>query len=235
MLFIEKEGFTALFERVQLAEQHDIAIMSTKGVSVTAARLLVDTMCSQHNIPLLVLHDFDVAGFTILDTLRRDTRRYQFANKLKVISLGLRLDDVKEMGLQAETAASSKSDAETIRARLKAAGATTEECEFLVNQRVELNAMTSEQFVGFIKRKLAENGIEKVVPGREELDKSYRLLRHGQRLQEAFEELAETIETDEAPAPDDLERRVREILKANPGKRWDAAVQDVLLDDGRRA
>jgi hypothetical protein len=174
VLFVEKEGFQALFERVQVAEHHDIAIMSTKGVSVTAARLLVDRMCWEHDIPLLVLHDFDVAGFTILDTLRRDTRRYQFTNKLKVISLGLRLDDVNEMGLQAETAASSRSEPETILARLKAAGATTDECEFLLHQRVELNAMTSEQFIGFIKRKLAENGIEKIVPGREELDKTYQ-------------------------------------------------------------
>jgi DNA topoisomerase VI subunit A len=67
VLFIEKEGFQPLFERVGLSEQHDIAIMSTKGVSVTAARMLVDEMCGEHNIPLLVLHDFDVAGFTILE------------------------------------------------------------------------------------------------------------------------------------------------------------------------
>ena len=109
VLFIEKEGFQPLFDRVGLAEHHDIAIMSTKGVSVTAARRLVDRMCSAHSIPLLVLHDFDVAGFTILDTLRRDTRRYQFESDFEVIDLGLRLQDVQAMGLQPEVAASSKS------------------------------------------------------------------------------------------------------------------------------
>jgi hypothetical protein len=62
VLFIEKEGFGPLFERVKLAERYDVAIMSTKGVSVTAARLLVDRICSAHGIPLLVLHDFDVAS-----------------------------------------------------------------------------------------------------------------------------------------------------------------------------
>ena len=231
VLFIEKEGFQPLFERVRLAEQHDIAIMSTKGVSVTAARMLVDEMCGEHNIPLLVLHDFDVAGFTILDTLRRDTRRYQFRNDIKVIDLGLRLADVKEMGLESEAAASSKSDSNAIRARLKGAGATNEECEFLVKQRVELNAMTSEQFIGFVKRKLSEHGVEKVVPPKEELDRAYRLLRHGLRLEEAFDQLTEPIETDEAPTPDDLERRVREILKTSPEKRWDAAIRKALLTD----
>ena len=35
ILFIEKEGFMPLFEAVKLAERHDLAIMSTKGMSVT--------------------------------------------------------------------------------------------------------------------------------------------------------------------------------------------------------
>ena len=36
VLFIEKEGFDELFEAVQLAERYDLAIMSTKGMSVVA-------------------------------------------------------------------------------------------------------------------------------------------------------------------------------------------------------
>src|SRR5262249_29143842 len=36
ILFIEKEGFEELFEAVQLAQRYDIAIMSTKGMSVVA-------------------------------------------------------------------------------------------------------------------------------------------------------------------------------------------------------
>src|SRR5512132_3843687 len=42
LLFCEKEGFNELFREVQLGERYDLAIMSTKGVSVTAARRLVD-------------------------------------------------------------------------------------------------------------------------------------------------------------------------------------------------
>lgn len=58
VLFVEKEGFVPLFERVRLAERFDIAIMSTKGVSVTACRHLVDELCTK-DVPLLVMHDFD--------------------------------------------------------------------------------------------------------------------------------------------------------------------------------
>jgi hypothetical protein len=228
LLFIEKEGFQPLFDRVGLAEHHDIAIMSTKGVSVTAARLLVDRMCSAHSIPLLVLHDFDVAGFTILDTLRRDTRRYQFESDFEVIDLGLRLADVQAMRLQSEGAASSKSSANAIRARLRNSGATPEECEFLVHQRVELNAMTSEQFVGFIKRKLAEHGIEKIVPSKQALDKAYRLFERGRRLEQTFDKMAMDLEIADARTPDDIEKRIAEIMRERPTLRWDAAVKEVL-------
>ena len=102
VLFIEKEGFMPLFEAVNLAERFDIALMSTKGLSNTAARQLIDEMCGGHEIPLLVLHDFDKAGFSILGTLQRDTRRYSFMNDIEVIDLGLRLEDIE--GLQREDA-----------------------------------------------------------------------------------------------------------------------------------
>jgi hypothetical protein len=53
VLFVEKEGFMPLFKAAQIAERFDVAIMSTKGMSVVAARALVDEMCFDHHIPLL--------------------------------------------------------------------------------------------------------------------------------------------------------------------------------------
>jgi hypothetical protein len=43
-----------------------------------AARTLVDLICGVHDVPLLVLHDFDKSGFSILGTLQRATRRFRF-------------------------------------------------------------------------------------------------------------------------------------------------------------
>jgi DNA topoisomerase VI subunit A len=51
VLFIEKEGFAPLLKAAQIAKKYDIAIMSTKGMSVVAARVLADEMCSDHDIP----------------------------------------------------------------------------------------------------------------------------------------------------------------------------------------
>ncbi len=205
--------------------------MSTKGVSVTAARLLVDRMCGAHSIPLFVLHDFDTAGFTILDTLRRDTRRYQFESDFEVIDLGLRLADVQAMGLQSEAAASSKSSPQKTRDRLSNSGATPEECEFLLRQRVELNAMTSQQLIVFIERKLAEHGIKKIVPPKQTLDDTYRLFERGRRFQEAYDAAETDLDDADVSAPDDIEQQVTKILNDRPTLRWDAAVRKVLDAD----
>jgi hypothetical protein len=168
LLFIEKEGFMPLFEAVQLAERFDLAIMSSKGLSTTAARTLVDRLCGEHRIPLLVVHDFDKAGFSILSTLRRDTRRYSYANDVEVIDVGLRLEDVRKHQLQAERVCYGKSNPSP---NLRENGATEAEIAFLCSerlayagQRVELNAFTSDALIAWLEGKLKEHGIRKVVP-----------------------------------------------------------------------
>ena len=87
VLFVEKEGFNELWKSVKLADRYDMAIMSTKGMSVTAARSLVEKL-TEKGVTILVLRDFDKAGFSIVHTLCNDTRRYQFQNKPDVIDLG---------------------------------------------------------------------------------------------------------------------------------------------------
>ena len=82
IMFIEKEGFFPLFKRVKLAERYDIAIMSNKGMSVTAGRALIDQMCGNHDIPLLVVRDFDKSGFSILRTVSKSNKRYAFDNDI---------------------------------------------------------------------------------------------------------------------------------------------------------
>ena len=124
-----------LFKKVKLAERYDIAIMSTKGMSVTASRSLVDDLCATAGgIPLFVLHDFDKAGFSILGTLQRDTRRYQFENKVKVIDLGLRLEDVEQYQLMSEVVSYGKKYPGL---NLRQNSATDDEIKYLCSGRNE--------------------------------------------------------------------------------------------------
>ena len=97
LLFCEKEGFNPLFRQVKLAERWDIAIMSTKGQSVTAARDCI----LQLGLPTYVMHDFDKPGFSIFGAMKRGTERYPTPLD-NVIDIGLRLDDVEKYGLLSE-------------------------------------------------------------------------------------------------------------------------------------
>jgi len=224
VLYIEKEGFMPLFERVKLAQRYDIAIMSSKGMSVTAARQLAEGICSRYGIPLLILHDFDAAGIIIKDTLENDTRRFSYARPPDVIDLGLTFDDIK--GLASEPAGSNISDK-----RLRAAGLDLRAIDFLRKARVELNAMTSRQLVDFVERKLEQHGIGKIIPDRETLVRTYEMLTASDRLQEAFEDLKAEQESEDAKSveiPGDLAAQVKKILKASPSIPWHRAVERVI-------
>jgi hypothetical protein len=222
VLYVEKEGFLPLFKRVKLAQRYDIAIMSSKGMSVTAARILADSICT--DIPLLVLHDFDSAGIIIKDTLENDTRRYSYTSAPNVIDLGLRYDDIG--GLTPEPYDSSIS-AE----RLRQAGLGQAAINFLQHQRVELNAMTSRQLVNFVERKLKQHKIGKVIPDGETLASTYQMFAASDRLAEAFDELKEDLEDEgeaQTKVPAKLEAKVKAKLKEKPDITWHRAVRLII-------
>jgi hypothetical protein len=230
ILFVEKEGFLPLFQAVRLAERYDLAIMSTKGLSVTASRLLVDRLCAAHQIPLLVLHDFDKSGFSILGTLRRDTRRYAFRNRIEVVDLGLRLEDVEGSGLETEDVVHRSDPAPNLREN----GATAEEIAFLRTRRVELNAFASADFVAWIERKLDQHGVLKVVPDETALTMAWRrsiASRYvASRMQGAVDEAQRHAA--EAPVPDDLATLVAAGLRRDPTQSWDELVQRLSAQRG---
>jgi hypothetical protein len=228
VLYCEKEGFDPLFKAVNLANRYDLMIISNKGLSVTAARKLIDDICGDNELPLFVLHDFDFDGFKICGTLQRDTRRYQFTNDVETVDLGLRLADIA--GLEREPAAASKTSEYKLRKQLVENGATDAEIAILLNERVELNAMTSDALVAMIERKLKEYGLKKVIPDDELLGEAYRTFHRSQQLRKKFEEIKDEFEETEIDVPANLEERVRAILNEHDDLRWDDAVQ-IALDD----
>jgi hypothetical protein len=233
ILFVEKEGFLPLFKAVHLAERFDLAIMSTKGMSVTASRLLVERLCSEHGVPLLVLHDFDKSGFSIVGTLRRDTRRYTFTQEIEVIDLGLRLADVERWALESEEVNYGKADPAD---NLRRNGATAQEIEFLCHggnewqgyhgRRVELNAFASADLVTWIEGGLAEHGIKKVVPDKDTLATAYRRAVEIKLLKERTADLAQAVhaEAEKTRVPKALADAVRRHLGARPQLSWQEAV-----------
>jgi hypothetical protein len=227
VMYCEKEGFDPLFKAVDLANRYDLMIISNKGLSVTAARGLIDVVCG-NKLPLFVLTDFDFDGFKNLGTVWRDSRRYTFSNTIEVIHLGLRLEDIA--GLEREPAAATKMSEEARREALEGYGATAEEIAILLHERVELNALTSEALVEMIERKLKAYGLKKVIPDDDVLAEAYRAFHRSQELREEFEEMESEFEETEVKVPKTLNKQVRAVLEKHPDLRWDDAIQ-IVLDD----
>lgn len=224
VMFIEKEGFDEILKAAKIAERYDIAIMSTKGMSVTASRLLVDRL----HVPLLVLHDFDQSGFSIIGTLRRSTRRYRFAGGVNVIDLGLTLADIERHGLEAEDQRLTQGES-----TLRLNGATPADIAFLrAGQRVELNALSSDQLVELIETKLKGVGITKVVPDEGVLVTAYRracqVALLNRALKAAADDAAEKAKSVDVPV--DLVDQVREHLRDHPDEPWDGAVAELVIN-----
>jgi hypothetical protein len=227
VLFIEKEGFNALLSHAMIAARFDLAITSTKGMSVTALRQLLDGLVGRGMQRVFVLHDFDASGFSIFGTLATDSRRYTFTNEVNVIDLGLRLDDVLKMGLPAEPYEPAYWDKR--QDTLERHGATGEEIHFLASRRVELNAMPSDVFIRFLERKLVEHGVKKLVPSADVLvahahDVIVRALTN-----KALEAVRGKAEADAAAIelPPDLLRQVADTLERYPAMPWDMAVAEI--------
>jgi hypothetical protein len=234
VMFLEKEGFTQILEAAQIAERFDIAIMSTKGMSVTAARTLVEELCGKRGLPLFVLHDFDVAGFSIKKTLTESGERYQFRHKVNFIDLGLRLADVEALGLPSEKVRLRDSRSATAD-RLRINGATPAEIGFLTGgERVELNALPSDQFIALVERKLAAHGVAKMVPPVDMLAETFTTFKRGAAAEKALKAELERLNKEPVGVPDDLDAQVRAHLAENPADTWDKAVRTIVEATGKK-
>ena len=106
-------------------------------------------------------------------------------------------------------------------------GATDDEIAVLMEgQRVELNAMPSDEFVAFVERKLTEAGIAKVVPPKDQLAEAYRVIARSKLIEEAIEKAIDELDEAEIAVPDDIEARVRAHLAKHADEPWEDAVRD---------
>jgi hypothetical protein len=180
VLYLEKEGFMPLLEQAKFPTRYDLAIASSKGIGSTALRDLLVGLSGR--VRILVMHDFDKAGFSIVGTLERDTTRYTFEGDTpEIIDIGLRLADVQKWKLQSEQCFYRGRDPKW---NLEENGATPEEIAWMeeggsdtykgcFRRRAELNAFTSGDFVKWLEAKLKAAGVQKVIPEEEMLERIY--------------------------------------------------------------
>jgi hypothetical protein len=225
LVYIEKEGFSEALKDARWAERHDCMLMSSKGFSTRAARDLVDKL-AEHNEPVTIfcVHDADAYGTMIYQTLQEATKA-RGARRVKIVNLGLEPWEANEMGLESEDVEGSekrKPVADYVRERDD--GHYWE--EWLQTNRVELNAMTTPEFIEWLDSKMEEYGDGKLVPPHdvleaeldERIEKKVRDDIREHILREAgFEDrVAEAIAAIKTPSGAALTKGVRRLFKQEP-------------------
>jgi hypothetical protein len=160
VVYLEKEGFSEALKEARWAERHDCMLMSSKGFTTRAARDLVDKL-PEHNEPTTIfcVHDADAAGTMIFQTFQEATKA-RSARRVQIVNIGLEPWEALEMGLEVEDVEAGdrrKPVADYVLERDD--GAHWE--EWLQGHRIELNAMTTPQFIEWLDQKV---GTGKLIP-----------------------------------------------------------------------
>jgi hypothetical protein len=163
VLYIEKEGAQEALKQNRWLERHDCAVMSSKGFATRAARDLIDKLAARDEpVEVFCVHDADASGTMIYQTLQEETKA-RGARKVRIVNLGLEPWEGIEMGLEVETLE------ETTRLKPVADYVRDEPGSedwdgWLQDHRIELNAMTTPQFIAWLDEKMTSFGSGKLIP-----------------------------------------------------------------------
>jgi hypothetical protein len=164
LVYIEKEGFSEALKDTGWPERHDAAVMSSKGFTTRAARDLVDKL-AEHDEPCTVfcVHDADAHGTMIFQTFQEATRA-RGARKVRIVNLGLEPWEAVDAGFEVEDVERSEKRKAVANYVLEREDGDNWE-EWLQTHRVELNVMSTPEFIQWLDQKMEEHGGDgKVVP-----------------------------------------------------------------------
>ena len=249
LAYIEKEGANEALKDNGWLERHDCAVMSSKGFSTRAARDLIDKL-AEHDEPVEVFcaHDADAYGTMIYQTLQEETKA-RGARKIQIVNIGLEPWEAIEMGLEVEKVEVKKNkegeeihkpvadyvlERDAMQERPEAPDGETWE-EWLQTYRVELNAMTTPQFIAWLDDKMAEHGVGKLVPPQDVIEAEYaanveanvRATLTEKILREAGLErqVKAAIKKLKKPTPAVLAKGIRQSFKEQLDREWRAHIK----------
>ena len=234
ILYCEKEGFFTILQSANWPERHDCALLTSKGQATKAAKDLIDLLGeTDENILFFVIADADAFGTVIIQALQEATRARP-ERKVKIINLGLHPEEGLQMGLAVEEIKEGKN-------RKPVGRHISPEWEtWLQSRRIELNAMTTPQFIEWLDRKMSEHGQGKIIPPGQVMSDFLAESLQG-RLETRIREkiLAEadfpgqvqraitTLQPEVARHAVDLPRHVEASLAVSPADSWRAPIERI--------
>ena len=235
VLYCEKEGFFPSLIDARWPERNDCALLTSKGFASRAVRDLLDLLGdTDEPIFFFCIHDADGPGTMIYQSIQEATRARP-GRKVIIINLGLEPAEGRDMDLPVEPV--ERKDGRAV----PVADYAEDEREWLQRHRIELNAMTTGEFIAWLDRKMApflsDRVAAKVVPPasvivarlaenvksrvRERIvAEVLRAAGTERQVEEAYSVLLPTIEAQSATLPS----RVADELTETPEEPWTAPV-----------
>jgi hypothetical protein len=237
LVYIEKEGFSEALKDNGWPERHDCALMSSKGFTTRAARDLVDKL-AEHDEPCTIFcaHDADAWGTMIYQTFQQATKA-RGARKVRIVNLGLEPWEAIEADLEVEDLEAGEKRKPVAEYVLEREDGDHWE-EWLQTHRVELNAMTTPEFIAWLDRKMAEHGDGKLIPPAEtleseleaKLEASVRTAITERILREANLEgqISEILKTIKRPSSTELAKGINTMFDQQPELEWRAHIEAIV-------
>ena len=184
-----------------------------------------------------MLHDFDKAGFSIVGTLQAQhpALPLRARPRREVIDLGLRLDDVD--GLETEDVYVEFSG--KAKQNLRENGATEEEIDFLSIEPARRTERLRVRRIRRVDRGQARRAWHRQSDARRDvLAAAYVRMRRQAVVQARINEVLDKLDDEQAeppPIPDDLTKRLNELMGRDPAQRWDACLRKIAEEDHKAA
>ncbi len=247
VLFVEKMGYFEAMKEMQWPEKNDCVLISSKGYATRAIKDIIDQIAETGEpVTVFCVHDGDAAGTRIYETLQEATQARP-ARKIEIVNCGLEPWTAVEMGLKPERVVSKKENkykpvADYVKEYDEENDTQWE--EWLQSYRIEINQLTTPQFIKYVDEQITKHGdAGKVIPPdkvlQNTLDEKTKELIHSKALELLLPEIeAKEAELKKQVSGADI-KTVRdfvvEYLAKVPADSWKGAVDecaDRLVDTG---
>ena len=231
ILFCEKEGFFQVLHEIGWPERNDCALLSSKGFASRAVRDVLDLLGeTEEEIQFFSIHDADASGTLIHQALTGSTTA-RAARKVKIINLGLDPWTAVNMQLQVETFSAKKKLPVAEYVKQHDRDNDTNWQDWLQTRRVELNAMTSPQFISWLDEKFSAYTTGKIIPPDAVLTDKFKAELQTQARQALIDRLIKkhnidqqvdtiVLNTVKSLKKDKLRTRVTKDLAKEPIQQW---------------